>query len=59
MHTLGVTAHCEVGSYTHAVAEQVIAGIKATPDHTYELRAGTAHIHRLTGKRRIGLTAMG
>lgn len=37
MHTLVVTAHPKAGSYTHAVAEQVIAGIKATPDHTYEL----------------------
>lgn len=37
MHTLIVTAHPEENAYTHAVTQQAIAGIEASPGHTFEL----------------------
>ncbi|MCV3768150.1 NAD(P)H-dependent oxidoreductase [Rhizobium sp. TRM95796] len=37
MHSLLVIAHPEAGSYTNAVAEQVIAGLKEDPQNTVEI----------------------
>ncbi|OLP59759.1 NAD(P)H dehydrogenase [Xaviernesmea oryzae] len=42
MHSLIVIAHPEAGSYTHAVAEQVIGGLKDSPHNTYEIADLTA-----------------
>jgi NAD(P)H dehydrogenase (quinone) len=42
MHSLIVIAHPEATSYTHSVAEQVIAGLKEDPQNSYELADLTA-----------------
>ena len=42
MHSLIVIAHPEAGSYTHAVAKQVIDGLKEDPQNTFEIADLTA-----------------
>ncbi|WP_337269958.1 NAD(P)H-dependent oxidoreductase [Oryzifoliimicrobium ureilyticus] len=42
MHSLIVIAHPEASSYTRAVAEQVIAGLKEDPQNTFEIADLTA-----------------
>ncbi|MDY6962592.1 MAG: NAD(P)H-dependent oxidoreductase [Pseudomonadota bacterium] len=42
MHSLIVVAHPEAGSYTHAVADQVITGLKKDPQNTFEIADLTA-----------------
>jgi NAD(P)H dehydrogenase (quinone) len=42
MHSLIVVAHPEATSYTHAVVEQVIAGLKDDPQNTFEIADLTA-----------------
>jgi NAD(P)H dehydrogenase (quinone) len=42
MHSLIVVAHPEPSSYTHAVVEQVIAGLKEEPENTVEIADLTA-----------------
>lgn len=37
MHSLIIIAHPEAGSYTHAVAQQVIAGLQEDPQNTFEI----------------------
>ncbi|MGE6738975.1 NAD(P)H-dependent oxidoreductase [Allorhizobium pseudoryzae] len=42
MHSLIVIAHPDAGSYTHAVAKQVIAGLQEDPQNTVEIADLTA-----------------